>query len=230
MSIEKLKEDYYSVKEYLSNSDIKALLKDPASFKKDTEPTVQMLKGSYFHAKLIEPEKLGEIMIVDASTRTTNKYKELGKLALLKSEAEELDMMVSAVKKNMELYNMIYDDVFGYEVPAITTIMGHMWKGKADIVKRDVVYDLKTTSDLDKFKWSARDYNYDSQAYIYNQLFGKEVVFIVVEHGSCRTAVVDCSEDFLDMGKQKVERALENYNKFFVEKEDISQYSQRFTL
>ena len=101
--------------------------------------------------------------------------------------------------------------------------MGYTWKGKADIVKPSMVVDLKTTSDLDRFKYSANDYNYDSQAYIYNHLFGREVVFVVQEKGSNRVMIVECSEEFLDRGKEKVKRALENYKRFFVDGEDITQ-------
>jgi hypothetical protein len=221
--IDKLRTDYYSVKEYLSNSDIDALLKNPSMFKKDKPQTPEMLNGSYYHSLLIEPDKLGEFVFCDASTRNTNKYKELGQMALLTSEKEEIESMVSAFKQNYELYEMVYDDVIAYEEPAIGEIMGYTWKGKADIVKPSMVVDLKTTSDLDRFKYSANDYNYDSQAYIYNHLFGREVVFVVQEKGSNRVMIVDCSEEFLDRGKEKVKRALENYKRFFVDGEDIAQ-------
>jgi O-phosphoseryl-tRNA(Cys) synthetase len=35
--------------------------------------------------------------------------------------------------------------------------------------------------------------------------------------------IVECSEEFLDRGKEKVKRALENYKRFFVDGEDITQ-------
>ena len=47
------------------------------------------------------------------------------------------------------------------------------WKGKADIINHEekLIIDLKTTADIEKFRWSASKYNYDSQAYIYSKLF-----------------------------------------------------------
>ena len=47
-----------------------------------------------------------------------------------------------------------------YEVPNITEIEGEMWKGKADIVNHSerLVVDLKTTADIDKFRFSASKY------------------------------------------------------------------------
>ena len=38
-------------------------------------------------------------------------------------------------------------------------IGGHMWKGKADIINHDekLIIDLKTTADISKFQYSARN-------------------------------------------------------------------------
>jgi hypothetical protein len=224
--------DYYGSygKQFLSNSDIKTLLENPAEFGKSSPKTVDMVKGSYFHAKALEPDKVKNFLICDASTRNTNKYKELaeahGDIVLLSQEVEELDAMVSSIKAKIDLFDMIYDDANTYEVPAIAQILGETWKGKADIVTPELVIDLKTTSKLDDFKFSARKYNYDSQAYIYNQLFGKPVLFIAVEKGTNKTGVFDCSEEFLDRGREKVIRAIEVWRKFFGpnKTEDVDQF------
>ena len=65
----------------------------------------------------------------------------------------------------------------------IKKIEGLWWKGKADIVNHDeqIIVDLKTTSDITKFRSSAFRYNYDSQAYIYRKLFGYDLVFIAID-------------------------------------------------
>lgn len=205
-------------KQFLSNSDIKALLYNPSKFKNDSEKTVDMVKGSYFHALLIEEDKVDTFQIVKASSRNTNIYKDAcadGEIRLLESEAAMINAMAEAITSNITTYDMVYDDPIGYEVPAVKEIMGLMWKGKADIVKSSVVYDLKTTSKIDEFMWSARKYNYDSQAWLYNQFFGKPLEFIVVEKETNRVAVFDCSEEFLDRGREKVQRAVEQWHKFF---------------
>lgn len=221
-TIELLKNDanYYGKigKQFLSNSDIKALLYNPATFKNDSEKTVDMVKGSYFHSLLIEKDKLETFQIVKASSRTTNIYKDAcadGEIRLLESEVEMIKKMANAITENITTYDMVYDDVIGYEVPAVKEIMGLMWKGKADIVKENMVYDLKTTTKIDEFMWSARKYNYDSQAWLYNQLFGKPVEFIVVEKDTNRVGVFDCSDEFLQRGKEKVQLAVEQWHKFF---------------
>ena len=107
-----------------------------------------------------------------------------------------------------------------------------MWKGKADIVTRDLIVDLKTSGDIDNFKYSARKYNYDSQAWVYNQLFGKPMLFIVVDKKTGRTGMYDCSDEFLDRGRDKVFQALEVFKTFFGESptEDIDNYFINETL
>ena len=236
-----LKDDneYYSGigKNYLSNSDIGALLNNPMQFGKDKEKTPAMLAGSYFHTFILEPDKLKNFVAVDCSTRTTNMYKEAlvmnnTDILLLQKEIDDCERMAKAVMGNLTFYDMIRDTANKYEVPAIGEIGGIQWKGKSDIVGEDILIDLKTTGNLDDFRFSSRKYNYDSQAYIYNQLFGKPMVFIAVEKDSCRTGLFECSDEFLDRGREKVYKAIEVYQKFFGPDatDDITQYFKLETL
>jgi hypothetical protein len=232
--IEKLKDDneYYSGigKAYLSNSDIGDLLKNPRMFKQEQETTTAMAIGSYFHKLVLEPEKAKECLIVYSSTRTTNIYKDAtngGKvIGILNKEAEEAESMKDALMGNMDFYNLIYADGNQYEVPSVGELFGLPWKGKADIVGAKCLYDIKTTTNIDKFKWSAKEYNYDSQAYIYGELFKKPLVFLVIEKVTNRMGMFTPSEDFLSMGKQKVLEAMTVYERFFGENktDDVDQY------
>jgi len=233
--IETLRDDkqYYGAfgKQFLSNSDIKTLLENPAFFGVPTTPSIDMLKGSYMHHAVLEPEKLASYVTIDASSRNTKKYKEavadMGvDILLLTPEREELDVMAHKIKENFRFSSEIYADGNEFEVPAVKKIFNHMWKGKADVVCADKLIDLKTTSRLADFKYSANRYNYDSQSWLYNQFFGKPLEFYVIEKGSHRLEVFTCSEAFLDRGREKVIHALEVYKKFFGEdpQDDISQY------
>ncbi len=229
--IEKLRKDefYYGDfgRQYLSNSDIGSLLNNPKDFRSGiNKPTIAMLLGRYFHTDLLEPQKLSDFDIIDASTRTTKAYKELGKQALLTKEVEMLSNMAKAVRMNLDFYDMMYKAGNQFEVPAIKEVGGQLWKGKADIVSSDAIIDLKTTTKIDDFKYSARRYNYDSQAWLYGQFFNRPMVFIVVEKNTYKTGLFECSETFLEYGKQKVFKAIEVYEKFFLEgaPEDINQY------
>ena len=64
---------------------------------------------------------------------------------------------------------------------------------------------------------SAKKYNYDSQAYIYQQLFDKPLIFYVVDKTSLQLGIFNPTTDFLNRGKEKVEKAVEIYNEFFAE-------------
>ena len=233
--IEALRDDtkYYGAfgKQFLSNSDIKKLLDNPEMFGVSTPPTIDMLKGSYMHHAVLEPEKLASYVVIDASSRNTKKYKETiidmgADILLLAPEQAELDIMAQKVKENFRFSSEIYADGNEFEVPAVKKIFKHMWKGKADVVCSDKLIDLKTCSRLSEFRFSANRYNYDSQSWLYNQFFGRPLEFYVIEKGSHKLEVFTCSDAFLDRGREKVIHALEVYKKFFGEDptDDISQY------
>ena len=105
--------------------------------------------------------------------------------------------------------------VISLKFPAIGEIGGVWWKGKADIVCNDCLIDIKTTSDINKFIYSASNYNYDSQAYVYHTLFGKPLKFLVIDKSNGQLGVFETTADFIEKGAVKVQKAIEVYNKFF---------------
>ena len=235
--IDQLRDDeqYYGEfgKQFLSNSDIITLLNDPKNFRKEKEFTKPMLIGRYFHTAILEPEKLDseEFIGIDVASRNSKKYKEEiaeynRPLMMLNKEKLDTDKAIATMKSNLEFCDAIFDEGNEFEVPIIHKVMGMMWKGKADIVGKDMLIDLKTTSNIKDFKYSARKYNYDSQAYLYQQFFDKPLVFYVVDKVTLELGIFYPSEDFLEYGKEKVERAIEVYNKFYSKhaKEDIQNY------
>ena len=222
--LELLKDDnnYYGPmgKAYLSNSDIGTLLTNPKEFGKSRPDNKSFAEGRYFHQLLTEPDKAEVAHVVDVSSRNTNLYKDYCKtqeidFALLKSEVETVEALASTMKANMDFYDAIYRPGNKYEVPAVTTLFGREWKGKTDILCDDMLIDLKTTSDIQGFKWSAKKYNYDSQAYIYQQLFGKPLVFYVIDKPTGQLGIFRPSLEFIEGGERKVMRAVEVYNQFF---------------
>lgn len=230
--LELLKEDeqYYSGvgKNYLSNSDIGSLLKNPKEFGVERPDNVNFAKGRLFHQLILEPHKAKNVNCIDVNSRNTKAYKEQsqGNVVLLQKEVDEIISLTKLMLGNVDFFDMIRETNNSYEVPAIKEIKGVMWKGKADIVNEHVLIDLKTTSDISKFKWSARDYNYDSQAYIYQQLFNKPLIFLVVDKVSKSLGMFEPTPEFIDRGEAKVEQAIEVYNTFFSDKatEDINNY------
>ena len=220
----KLKDDvqYYGDfgKQYLSNSDIGTLLTNPKCFGLSRPDNANFAEGRLFHQLILEPEKANDWKFVDVASRNSKAYKEHVlesnvEVALLQKEADEIHHLVKVMMSNMDFYDVIRNDGNEYEVPSVGEIEGLMWKGKADIVHPEMIIDIKTTSKLDDFKWSARKYNYDSQCYIYQQLFGKPLVFYVIDKTTGMLGIFRPTEDFIRGGREKVRKAVDVYNKFF---------------
>ncbi len=156
-----------------------------------------------------------------------------GELCLLQHEVDKIEIMTEKVLNNEVCEGLIRGENVEYEVPGIAEIKTNMWKGKADIINHDekLVIDLKTTGDLDGFRWSANKYNYDSQAYIYSKLFGYEMLFIVIDKETHQIGIFDCSPEFYKRGAEKVERANAAYDLFYKQEDfDPSQYFISKTL
>jgi hypothetical protein len=233
--LEILKDDvsYYGEfgKQYLSNSDIGTLLTNPKAFGISRPDNANFAKGRLFHQLILEPEKASEWEFIDVASRNTKAYKEFVaerdvEFALLQKEADEINELVTTMMSNMDFYDDIRHEANQYEVPAVGEIEGVMWKGKADIVHPEMIIDLKTTSNIDDFKWSARKYNYDSQCYIYQELFGKPLVFYVIDKTNNMLGIFRPTEEFVRGGADKVRRAVDVYNKFFGDNatEDINYF------
>jgi len=233
--IDKLRidEHYYGEfgQQYLSNSDIKTLLKNPLDLHKPTKSNPNFLVGGYFHTAILEPDKIKSFKIIESSSRNTKVYKEMsgGELCLLQHEVDMIEALVDKMMNNNVCRDLISPTTIvglsnnvDYEEPAIAEINGQMWKGKADVLNHEeqLIIDLKTTSDLDKFRWNAKKYNYDSQAYIYRELFGYEMIFIAIDKNTGKIGLFDCSPDFYQSGKDKLEKACEMYE-LFHESEDF---------
>jgi hypothetical protein len=229
--------DYYGEfgKQYLSNSDIKTLLNNPLELKQPSKQIPAFLVGGYFHTAILEPDKLKNFKIIESTTRNTKAYKEIsqGEMCLLQHEVDQCESLVEKVMDNRVCRDLIHGDDVEFERPEITELFGNKWKGKADIVNHNekLVIDLKTTAELDKFHWSAKKYNFDSQAYIYRELFGYEFVFIAIDKKTGQIGIFDCSTDFYKSGMNKVEKASEAYDLFYkTEGFDPSQYFINKTL
>ena len=211
-------------KKYLSNSDISTLLTNPLALGQPSKPSPAFLVGGYFHTAILEPDKLVKFKVIESSSRNTKAYKEMsgGELCLLQSEVDKIELMTEKVLANNVCKDLIRGINVEYEKPGITELAGQMWKGKADIVNHDeqLIIDLKTTADINKFRYSASKYNYDSQAYIYSKLFGYEFVFIVIDKNNHQIGLYDCSPQFYERGADKVSRAAEQY-KLFYQSEDF---------
>jgi hypothetical protein len=217
--IKKLKEDehYYGSfgQKFLSNSNVNTLIKDPLSLHKPQEMRPAFLVGGYYHTAILEPDKLKKYRVIQSSTRNTKKYKELsdGEMCLLEHEVDKIQLMIEKTRNHEMINYFINEGNVEYEVPQIKKIEELMWKGKADVVNHDekMIIDLKTTNDVSNFKSSAYKYGYNSQAFIYQELFGYEMLFIAIDKNTLIPKFFDCSPDFINSGYRKVQEAAANY-------------------
>tara|TARA_R110000822_G_scaffold36734_5_gene103211 strand:+ start:714 stop:1487 length:774 start_codon:yes stop_codon:yes gene_type:complete len=248
--IELLRDDnhYYGElgKEFISNSDINTLVSDPDLYGKGLDDGINLIKGSYMHLRILEPEKVKDFQVVDAATRRNKEYTEYVKehtiegqpkpIFMLKKEATELEMLARRIETNNEFVDALQTDIQPNEIeePAIGELFGYQFKGKADRInrRRGFIADLKTTRSLSLFRGNAESYGYHTQAYIYQQLFGLPVRFYVIGKEDGRLGVYDVSEDMLKRAEERVKWGLERLEMYYGSNPDkeIDQYYEYMLL
>jgi hypothetical protein len=221
----------------LSSSSIKTLVNSPKTYyfttKYGSGETQALRDGKLFHTMILEPEKLNDIIFVDAATKASKEYKlvkETGKEVYTKNEKKAAERLCDALLRNEAVKE--YLTKAEYEVPQIAMIDGIPIRAKADIIKGNTIIDLKTTTGIKDFRYSADKYSYDLQAWLYRKMFGVDnFVFVVIDKGSLDIAIFECSDEFYEKGKQKFEQGVSNYKYFFqTEGVDLDQYVLRGVL
>ncbi len=230
--IEKMYDDdfYYGYlgQNALSSSSIKTILKSPKQYlksltegQKESQP---LRDGKLFHWKILEPEKFNSLNVVPVASKNTKTYKDAVAIhgeVYTQSEIDNCNLLVEALSKNSFCMDLINQGE--YEVPNIAVFDGIPIRGKADCIVGDTIIDLKTTTDILNFRWSAKKYSYDLQAYIYVSMFENvnNFRFICIDKNTLELGVFDCSPEFLDSGRVKLEKGLETYKKLFTNDENI---------
>ena len=240
LELMKSDEFYYGYlgKAALSSSSIKLLLDSPKKYKYVTEYGLQesnaLDAGWLFHTAILEPDVFEKQIFVDVQSKNSKAYKlakeEHGKVFTIKQK-RDAERLADAFLRNEHALKLITNCEF--EVPAISMIQGYPFRGKADVLDSYRVVDLKTTSDLKAFPYAARKYGYDVQVYLYSELFNKpyeEFKFIAIDKGSLDIGIYDCSEAFYNSGKEKVTKAIETFETFFINGADIDSYCIKGTL
>jgi hypothetical protein len=221
----------------LSSSTIKTLVNSPKTYyfttKYGSGETQALRDGKLFHTMILEPEKLNDMIFVDAATKASKEYKlakETGKEVYTKNEKKAAERLCDALLRNEAVKE--YLTKAEYEVPQIAMIDGIPIRAKADIIKGNTIIDLKTTTSIKDFRYSADKYSYDLQAWLYREMFGVDnFIFITIDKGSLDIAIFECSDEFYEKGKQKFEQGVSNYKYFFqTEGVDLDQYVLRGVL
>ena len=227
----------YLGKNALSSSSAKMLISSPKTYKYVTKygsgETQALRDGKLFHTMILEPHKIDNLVIVDVATKAGKAYKEAKEQGLdvyTTKEIKDAERLADAILKNDEAVS--YMSKAKFEIPAIEMIDGIAFRAKADILQNNLIVDLKTTSGINEFRWSAEKYSYDLQAYLYRKMFGVDnFVFIAIDKGSLDIGVFECSDEFYEKGKKKLEQAISNYKYFFENDDmDLNQYVLRGVL
>ena len=232
-------EQYYGEfgKQYLSNSDIGKLLNNPKMYGVSEPDNVNFAKGRYFHQLILEPQKASEVQSVDVSSRNSKAYKDallrLDKdFLILDKECREIEGLVNTMMGNLDFFDAIRSTGNVYEEPGVGMIKDRLWKANLKFSELQTFRGSALSSHIKDFKYSAKKYNYDSQCYIYQNLFDKPLVFFVIEKQSGMMGMYRPSDEFIRQGEYKVEDAIEVHDKFFADGApyDIENYYIKETL
>jgi len=228
----------YLGKAALSSSSIKQLLNSPKTYhymqKYAQQDTKSLLIGKLFHWAILEPHKMDAVEVVDVQSRNAKAFKEAKEnntQVITKKEEEEIRRLQDAMLRNEKVLSFLKGSQF--EVPCVDTLGGYAFRAKADIIQDGHIIDLKTTTDLNAFRYSARKYGYDVQCYIYCNLFDipyENFHFAAIDKGSLDIGIYHVSEEFYLAGREKVQQGLERYKTFFIDKMDIDSYFIEQTL
>jgi hypothetical protein len=223
----------YLGKNAFSSSSLKLLLDSPKTYKYVTqygsEESQALRDGKLFHTLVLEPNKLNEYHFVDVQSKNTKAYQEAKKehkLVFTQKELEDAERLADAIFKNERAKELLMKSEF--EIPAAGILYGYPFRAKADILKPGAIVDLKTTTDVRNFQYSAKKYRYALQVYIYCQLFNieyKDFTFLCIDKGNLDIGIFTCSEDFYYSGEQMLLEALETYKSYFeTEGTDVNDY------
>lgn len=228
----------YLGKAALSSSSLKQLLNSPKTYhymqKYAQRETKSLLIGKLFHWAILEPHKMDAVEVVDVQSRNAKAFKEANEkfdMVITKKEEEEIRRLQDAMLRNEKVLSFLKGAQF--EVPCVDMLGGYPFRAKADIIQDGHIIDLKSTTDLNAFKYSARKYGYDVQCYLYCNLFDipyQNFHFAAIDKGSLDIGVYHVSEEFYLAGREKVQQALDRYKTFFVDKMDIDSYYIENTL
>lgn len=223
--------EYYADKTMITNSMLGRLKKSPQHlqmyFDGEKEETQALTFGSAFHLAILEPEKAEEeVVVYEGKTRRGKEWEAFkeenqGKIILNTSEAKDIEGMRIAITNNEEVMDIIRQSDKEQIAKWTDEDTGINCKGRADMVGKNFVADLKTTQngEVDAFRYSCLKYGYNRQAAFYMDGFRKKsFYFICVEKSApYRVSLLDASDGFVTSGRVEYKHLLETYSHYFIE-------------
>ncbi len=237
--------DYYANRA-LSHSKLSCLAQNPMEFKMryvDDPPTLPPKESDAFafghavHCLALEPEKFDERFVVTPKIDRRTKEGKVawaeyladceGKTALDEQDHADALACVQALYNHPE-FAAIMAQPRRVEVPFEFDLFGHKFKAKPDCIvdSMKLIVDIKTTDDASphRWQWSAVDYGYHRQAWIYQEALMRSAdaayrfVFAVVEKPKPSTrgipptvALYELDDVTLSMGYQDARNLVTEY-------------------
>jgi hypothetical protein len=209
-----------------SSSSIKLLLESPKTYYNVMNygsPKSQALRdGWLFHTAVLENDVFESQIYIDVQSKNTKKYKmakeEHGEVFTIK-EKNDAERLAEAFYRNEPAMQIIKG--CKTEFPGVALVQGQPFRAKADVLGKDYVCDLKTTSNIKGFEHSAYNFHYDVQAYLYTEIFNTpNFRFVVIDKGSRDIGISKpVSKEFIQSGRDKVAYALDIYERHFTQEE-----------
>jgi len=229
--------DYYASRS-LSHSKLSCLAQNPMEFKMryvDDPPTLPPKESDAFamghavHCLALEPERMDERFVVTPKIDRRTKEGKLqaiiferdneGKIVLTLEEYQDAIACVQALNNHAE-FATIMAQPRRVEVEHHFDLFGHRFKAKPDCIvdSMKLIVDIKTTDDASphKWQWSAVDYGYHRQAYIYQQAVQLETnewyrfIFAVVEKPKPSTRGIPPTVALYELDSDTVRMGLED--------------------
>ena len=211
----------------LSSSSLKKILQSPKSYQKSLRfsDTGQALRdGRLVHMSILEPHKIKDLIVING-TKAKKEFKDAVEehgehMVYTESEMQSAYWVADALNSNAEAKFLIDD--CDYEIPGVGMLDGLAFRAKADALSKDGrrIIDIKTTSsDISDFHWSAKKYQYDLQAALYLELFESavEFIFLVINKDTKDIGIFECSEQFIQNGRNAVEHGISTYKYYFMQ-------------
>jgi len=217
-----------------SSTSIKNILSSPKTYshilRYGSEESQALRDGWLMHTCLLENEVFEKQIFVDVQSKNTKKYKEAkkeyGKVFTIK-EKRSAERLTDALLRN----DMVIEKMKGteFEVAEVGEIFGFPFRAKADVLRvGSDIYDIKSTSALEGWKYSADKWGYDIQCYIYCTLWNikpTRMGFIIIDKGSLDIGYAPATIDFYLRGRDKLQKALRQFERCFMDPEfDLDQY------
>jgi hypothetical protein len=241
----KTDEEYYADREYVTNSQLGYLSKSPLNlihyYQYGGENTSAFELGRLLHMAVLEEDKFQneDISCYDGIKRGKKweefKSENKGSIILSEKDCKSLKGMVRSLSINDEVSELLSSakkEVVNCWIDKDSLVK---CKGKADAVLPDCIVDVKTTTNIEfeKFRSSCYRYGYNRQAAFYSDGFGvQNFKFVCVEKEyPYRIAVYDCSQEFINSGREEYKKLLESYFEYFISKEkNYNDYYLKGTL